>query len=132
MRFVAERVLPAYLRALEDALDTAIRRLPVGHLRTILTRLRRRLGHHRTPFRLGALERLAIIGEIEGWLEPEEAIIIRKLAYRVAFFVRRAEEARDERRAKRDENEESTHRPRDREIVGPWAPWTRSLLEKKP
>ena len=94
MHFVAERVLPAYLQALEQALDTAVGRLPAGRVRWALLRLRRRLSTDGGRFRFGALHRLATIAEIQGWLEPEEAIIIRKLAYRVAFYARRAAEAR--------------------------------------
>ena len=91
MRFVAERVLPAYLQALEQALDAAVGRLPAGRVRWALLRLRRRLDTDGGRLRFGALHRLATIAEIHGWLEPEEAIVIQKLAYRVAFYVARAE-----------------------------------------
>lgn len=92
MRFVAERVLPAYLQALEQALDAAVGRLPAGRVRWALLRLRRRLASDGGRLRFGALHRLATIAEVQGWLEPEEAIVIRKLAYRVAFYARRAAE----------------------------------------
>ena len=93
MQFVAERILPAYVRALEEALDATLERLPAGRLRAAVLRLRRRLTRDETSHRFGALHRLATLGEIQGWIAPEEAIVIRKLAYRVAFYSRRAEGA---------------------------------------
>jgi hypothetical protein len=89
MRFVAERILPAYLSALEQALDDAVSRLPEGTLRASLLRLRRRASRDEAQFRFQALHRLAILGEAQGWLAAEEVIVIRKLAYRVAFLARR-------------------------------------------
>jgi hypothetical protein len=44
MQFVAERILPAYLDALDRALEDAVARLPEGALRATLMRLRRRGG----------------------------------------------------------------------------------------
>jgi hypothetical protein len=117
MHFVAERVLPAYVLALGQALDDAIDRLPGGSLRTALSRLRRRLGQRRTPLRLNALHRLATIGEIEGWIEPEEAIVIRKLAYRVEFYARRSQVSRSDR----NWWDRGTVRPRDFDTGRPWS-----------
>jgi hypothetical protein len=90
MRFVAERILPAYLAALDRALDDALARIPDGSLRTTLLRLRRRSGREAAWERFNALHRLAILGEAQGWLRADEAIVIRKLAYRVAFLASRA------------------------------------------
>ena len=90
MQFVAERILPAYLDALDRALEDALARLPEGALRATLMRLRRRGGREGAWDRFGALHRLAILGEAQGWLRAEEAIVIRKLAYRVAFLTMRA------------------------------------------
>ena len=39
--------------------------------------------------RLDALHRLAVVAEDEGWLDAGEAIVLRKLAFRVAFYLRR-------------------------------------------
>ena len=104
MRFVAERILPAYLDALDQALQAALARLPAGSIRTTLLRLRRRGGRDGAWERFGALHRLAILGEAQGWLRAEEAIVIRKLAYRVAFLTMRAEAPqRSPRRAPLDE-----------------------------
>lgn len=94
MQFVAERILPAYLDALDRALKDAVARLPEGALRATLMRLRRRSGRQGAWDRFGALHRLAILGEAQGWLRPEEAIVIRKLAYRVAFLTMRADTSR--------------------------------------
>jgi len=94
MQFVAERILPAYLDALDRALEDAVARLPEGALRATLMRLRRRSGREGAWDRFGALHRLAILGEAQGWLRPEEAIVIRKLAYRVAFLTMRADTSR--------------------------------------
>ena len=41
--------------------------------------------------RLDALHRLAVVAEDEGWLDAGEAIVLRKLAFRVAFYLRRHE-----------------------------------------
>jgi hypothetical protein len=91
MRFVAERILPAYLQALDRALEDALTRLPEGAIRTTLLRLRRRGGRDGAWERFGSLHRLAVLGEAQGWLRADEAIVIRKLAYRVAFLTMRAE-----------------------------------------
>lgn len=91
MQFVAEAILPTYLEALQRALDSAVARLPKGPPRRILARLRRKLGKPASAPRFEALHRLATMGEAQGWLTIDEAITIRKLAYRCAFYLRRAE-----------------------------------------
>jgi hypothetical protein len=91
MYFVAERILPAYLEALDRALDDALARLPESGLRQTVLKLRRRGGRDGAWERFGSLHKLAIIGEAQGWLQAEEAIVIRRLAYRVAFLTMRAE-----------------------------------------
>ena len=96
MQFVAEAILPTYLEALQRALDNAVARLPQGAPRRILARLRRRLGKPDTAPRFESLHRLATMGEAQGWLSTDEAITIRKLAYRCAFYLRRSEIARPE------------------------------------
>lgn len=96
MRSFGEQILPRYLAALERSLDEAVQRVPAGKLRTALLRLRRRLRANPAVARFGALRRLAAIGEAQGWLEPEEAIVIQKLAYRVAFYAARMEERWDD------------------------------------
>lgn len=90
MQFVAEAILPTYLEALQRALDNAVERLPPGGPRRMLTRLRRRLGKPATAPRFESLHRLAAMGEAQGWLSTDEAIVIRKLAYRCAFYLRRS------------------------------------------
>ncbi len=93
MKFVAEAILPGYLEALQRALDDALERLPMGNTREILARLRRRLGKPDTAPRFDSLHRLATLGEAQGWLTTSEAITIRKLAYRCAFYLRRSRES---------------------------------------
>jgi len=39
--------------------------------------------------RVDALHRLAVVAEDEGWLDAGEAIMLRRLAFRVAFYLRR-------------------------------------------
>jgi hypothetical protein len=90
MRFVAEAILPSYLEALQKALDDAFTRLPPGATRRILARLRRRLRKPATAPRFESLHRLATMGEAQGWLSTDEAITIRKLAYRCSFYIRRS------------------------------------------
>ncbi|MGE0352422.1 MAG: hypothetical protein AB7Q69_04205 [Gemmatimonadales bacterium] len=91
MRFVAEALLPCYLEALQRALDDAVARLPAGTSRELLLRLRRRLSRTENAGRFESLHRLITLGEAQGWLSAEESITIRKLAYRCAFYLRRAE-----------------------------------------
>lgn len=95
MRFVAEAILPTYLEALEKALEGALERLPPGATRRIIARLRRRLRKPATAPRFDSLHRLATMGEDQGWLSTDEAITIRKLAYRCAFYLRRSSESSD-------------------------------------
>lgn len=92
MHFVAEAILPSYLEALQLALDDALRRLPPGATRQIIARLRRRLRKPATAPRFESLHRLATMGEAQGWLSTDEAITMRKLAYRCSFYLRRSEE----------------------------------------
>ena len=92
MKFVAEAILPGYLEALQRALDDAVQRLPSGEARATLLRLRRRLTRPDTAGRFESLQRLATMAESQGWLTDEEAIVIRKLAYRCSFYLRRAEQ----------------------------------------
>jgi len=91
MQFVAEAVLPLYLEALQRALDEALARLPPGAPRKTVARLRRRLDSPGTAPRFASLHRLVLLGEAQGWLSTQEAITIRKLAYRCSFYMRRAE-----------------------------------------
>lgn len=102
MLLVAERAFPTYVAALEQSLDQAVDRLPAGRLRTALIRLRHRLGHDQGHFRFGTLHRLAAIAEAQGWLCPEEAIVIEKLARRVAFYADRTERLGDRGTEKRE------------------------------
>ena len=97
MQFVAEAILPSYLEALQKALEEAISRLPPGGPRRILARLRRRLRKPATAPRFDSLHRLAAMGEAQGWLTAEEAITIRKLAYRCSFYLRRSSEQESKR-----------------------------------
>lgn len=90
MRFVAERILPAYVLALDQALAEAASRLPAGRWRKALLRLRRRAGQPSARARLESLQRLALVGESQGWLTVEDAIVLRKLAYRVALLEERS------------------------------------------
>jgi hypothetical protein len=94
MRFVARAVLPTYLAALQDALEEVVRRLPTGRTRRLLAGLRQKLGSGAGSSlrRMRSLHRLAMMGEAQGWLTADESITIRKLAYRCAFYLRRAEE----------------------------------------
>jgi hypothetical protein len=90
MQFVAEAILPSYLEALQKAIEDAISKLPPGGPRRILARLRRRLKKPATATRFESLHRLATMGEAQGWLTTDDAITIRKLAYRCAFYLRRS------------------------------------------
>jgi hypothetical protein len=90
MTIVAERLLPAYRSALDQALVDAAEQLPQGRWRKALLRLRRRTGAEGARKRLAALERLAQLAESRGWLCAGEAIVLRKLAYRVAVLEERS------------------------------------------
>ena len=93
MQFVAERILPVYVAALEEALDDALEQLADEKVRLSLLRLRRRLGTDGGRFRFEALHRLALMGEAQGWLDTEAAIVLQKLAYRVGLFQRMGNKA---------------------------------------
>jgi hypothetical protein len=86
MTIVAERLLPAYRSALDQALVDAAEQLPEGPWRKALLQLRRRTGSEGARDRLASLERLAQLAEARGWLGAGEAIVLRKLAYRVAVL----------------------------------------------
>ncbi len=90
MTYVAERMLPAYRSALDQALLDAASQLPEGRWRRALLRLRRRSGSESARARLASLERLALLCETRGWIGVGEAIVLRKLAYRVAILEERA------------------------------------------
>jgi hypothetical protein len=90
MSFVAERMLPAYRSALDQALLDAARQLPAGSWRRALLRLRRRSGSDTARARLASLQRLALLAETRGWIGAGEAIVLRKLAYRVAILEERS------------------------------------------
>jgi hypothetical protein len=90
MRFVADRILPSYVAALDRALEDAARHLPHGRWRQVLLRLRHRSRRDSARSRLATLQRLAQIGEAQGWLSVDEAIVLRRLAYRVAVLEERA------------------------------------------
>lgn len=89
MSIVAERVLPAYRAALDRALVDAAARLPEGRWRRALLQLRRHPGGGRARARLATLERLALLAEAQGWLGAGEAIVLRKLAFKVAVLEER-------------------------------------------
>ncbi|MFN8652236.1 MAG: hypothetical protein U0133_10070 [Gemmatimonadales bacterium] len=89
MTIVAERVLPAYRAALDQALLDAARQLPEGRWRRALLQLRRRTGSDAAHERLAALGRLTLLAEVQGWLGVGEAIVLRKLAYKVAVLEER-------------------------------------------
>lgn len=89
MTIVAERVLPAYRAALDQALLDAARQLPEGRWRRALLQLRRRTGSASAQERLAALGRLTLLAEAQGWLGVGEAIVLRKLAYKVAVLEER-------------------------------------------
>lgn len=90
MTIVAERVLPAYRAALDQALLDAARQLPEGRWRRALLQLRRRTGSERAQERLAALRRLTVLAEVQGWIGVGEAMVLRKLAYKVAVLEERS------------------------------------------
>lgn len=90
MRFVRDRVVPSYVADLEASLRAILPKLPARRYRRLVRLLARPL----EPRRLNALHGFANLAEAEGWLDPGEAITIRKLAYRVSFYLRRAERER--------------------------------------
>ena len=88
MRFVWDWVLPRYVADLEASLRAVLPRLPARRHRRLVRLLARPLESHR----LNALHGFANLAEAEGWLDPGEANTIRKLAYRVSFYLQRAEQ----------------------------------------
>lgn len=90
MTLVAERILPAYRSALDQALLDAASQLPQGRWRRALLQLRRRTGADTARARLASLERLALLAESRGWIGTGEAIVLRKLAFRVAILEERS------------------------------------------
>jgi len=62
-----------------------------SRLASLQSRLTRAPGSRGGRVRLDALHRLAVVAEDEGWLDAGEAIVLRKLAFRVAFYLRRHE-----------------------------------------
>ncbi len=58
------------------------------------SRLTQAAGVRGTRVRVDALHRLAVVAEDQGWLDTGEAIVLRKLAFRVAFYLRRRESTR--------------------------------------
>jgi hypothetical protein len=99
MWYGVEQAMRAYVEALVGELDRVARQLDRAgrdtgrrRLAVRLTRVRNRLerdGESAPPARIDALHRLAIVAEDRGWLEAGEAILLRKLAFRVAFYLRR-------------------------------------------
>jgi hypothetical protein len=63
----------------------------LASLESRLTRASRARG---ARVRVDALHRLAVVAEDEGWLDSGEAIMLRRLAFRVAFYLRRRESTR--------------------------------------
>lgn len=61
----------------------------LASLQSRLTRTPRGREGREGRVRLDALHRLAVVAEDEGWLDAGEAIVLRKLAFRVAFYLRR-------------------------------------------
>lgn len=90
MSLVAERILPAYQSALNTALQDAAEKMPEGPWRKAVLQLRRRTGSESARERLASLERLARLAETRGWIGPAEAIVLRKLAFRVAVLEERS------------------------------------------
>ena len=99
MLYGVEQAMREYVEALVGELDRVAQQLDRTGcgtdrrlLATRLTRVRNRLereGKSAPPARVDALHRLAIVAEDRGWLEAGEAILLRKLAFRVAFYLRR-------------------------------------------
>jgi len=94
-----EEALRAYVEALTGELDRLARHLARDENEPARNRLATRLATMRDrlrggaksgpPVRVDALHRLAIVAEDRGWLDAGEAILLRKLAFRVAFYLRR-------------------------------------------
>jgi hypothetical protein len=90
MSWVAERLLARYRAALDQAVGVAVASVPAGHVRRALLRIGLRARERGDVERLKRLQRLAVLAEARGLLEPEHVIAIRRLAYRVEWLVRRA------------------------------------------
>ncbi len=99
MWYGVELALREYVAALIDELDRLAQQLDragrdtgrrglAARLARVRDRLRRD-GGSAPPARVDALHRLAVVAEDRGWLEAGEAILLRKLAFRVAFYLRR-------------------------------------------
>jgi len=97
-----DEALRAHLEALTTELSRLADRLRLGgpppdsegepiaaRLASLQFRLTRAPRSRSAPVRLDALHRLAVVAEDQGWLDAGEAIVLRKLAFRVAFYLRR-------------------------------------------
>ena len=95
----SEEALRAYVEALSGELDRLEARLAPGRARAAARRLRTlrlALDLERpatTRRQIRALHRLAMVAEDRGWLTPDEVLVVRKLAYRIAFYLRRGDQA---------------------------------------
>jgi hypothetical protein len=90
MRFVIDRVLPHQVADLEARLEAVLPKFPARRREPLQRMLHRPLQSRR----LGALHAFANLAEAEGWLDAAEVLAIRKLAYRIAFYLRRGEQER--------------------------------------
>ena len=90
MRFVTDWVLPCHVADLEGRLEAMLAKLPVRRREPLQGMLCRPLESRR----LSALHAFANLAEAEGWLDPAEVLTIRKLAYRVSFYLRLTEQVR--------------------------------------
>jgi len=95
----SDAALRAYMEALSGELDRLAARLAPGRSRDAARRLRTVRGAldperpATTRRQIRALHRLAMVAEDQGWLTPDEVLVVRKLAYRIAFYLRRRREA---------------------------------------
>lgn len=65
-----------------------------ARLASLESRLTREPRSRGARVRVDALHRLAVVAEDEGWLDAGEAIMLRRLAFRVAFYLRRRDSTR--------------------------------------
>jgi len=92
----------AYVEALTNELDRLVALLRDGRRRrgeaggrffaSRLSSIRSTIDLERpasTRRRIRALHELAMVAEDQGWLDPSEVIVLRKLAFRVGFYLRR-------------------------------------------
>lgn len=104
MRLGCEHALRAHVSALIRELDRVTARLQRARRpRTATAALARKLSAVRagidpalpevTVARVRALHELAMVAEDEGWLDATEVLVIRKLAFRVGFYLRRRDDA---------------------------------------